>query len=200
LHRRRAELSAPSPAHVTLRVRRGVPNLRSRRLVQEFRRSLQVGCERDGFRVLHYSIQRDHAHFVVEADSREALASGMKSIGARLARAVNRIFGRVGAVLDGRYHLRVLATPREVRSAFAYVLLNARKHWRQRYGEAPPVRLDAASSARWFDGWRDREAANDASHDAWPERPEVATARTWLARVGWRQYGLIDPSEVPGRA
>jgi hypothetical protein len=34
-----------------------------------------------------------------------------------------------GPVLHGRYHLRVLRTPREVRNALAYVLLNARKHW-----------------------------------------------------------------------
>ena len=32
----------------------------------------------------------------------------------------------------GRYHLRMLITPHEVRNALAYVLLNARKHWRQR--------------------------------------------------------------------
>jgi putative transposase len=197
LHRRRAELPTPRPAHVTLRVRRGVPSLRSQRLVQEFRRSLQSGCERDDFRVLHYSLQRDHAHFVVEADSREALACGMKSIGARLARAVNRVFRRAGAVLDGRYHLRLLGTPREVRAALAYVLLNARKHWRQRHGEAPPVRLDAASSARWFDGWINRGTWSDDSRDT---GPEVATARTWLARIGWRRHGLVDPSEVPGGA
>jgi hypothetical protein len=68
----------------------------------------------------------------------------MKSIAARLARAVNRVFRRSGPVLIGRYHLRALRTSREVRNALAYVLLNVRKHWRQRYGTLPPVRLDAA--------------------------------------------------------
>ncbi|MBM4269882.1 MAG: hypothetical protein FJ144_25320 [Deltaproteobacteria bacterium] len=194
LHRSRSELSSPCPAHVTLRVRRGVPSLRSVRLVHEFRQSLRVACERGDFRVLHYSIQCDHAHFLVEAESRDALARGMKSIGARLARAVNRTFRRVGAVLDGRYHLHLLRTPREVRSALAYVLLNARKHWRQRFGCAPPVRPDAASSARWFEGWRDCSPTCESSG----EPPEVAGARTWLARVGWRRHGLVDPSEIPG--
>ncbi|MBM4265261.1 MAG: hypothetical protein FJ144_01390 [Deltaproteobacteria bacterium] len=80
-----------------------------------------VACERGDFRVLHYSLQRDHVHLLVEAESRSALARGMKSIGARLARAVNRVFRLRGAVLDGRHHLRVLRTPREVRSALACV-------------------------------------------------------------------------------
>jgi REP element-mobilizing transposase RayT len=184
---------------VTVRVRSGVPNLRSRRLVREFRGSLRAACERGDFRVLHYSIQRDHAHFLVEAESRAALARGMKSIGAKLARAVNRTFQRVGAVLDGRYHLHLLRTPREVRAALAYVLLNVRKHWRRRFGWIPPVRLDAASSARWFDGWRSWVASGSCAYPD-EEPPEVAQATTWLARVGWRRHGLIDPPEVPGPA
>jgi REP element-mobilizing transposase RayT len=96
--------------------------------MHEVRRSLAAACERGEFRVAHYSIQRDHAHLIVEARGREALARGMKSIAARLARAVNRVFSRSGPVLDGRFHHRVLRTPREVRNALAYVLLNARRH------------------------------------------------------------------------
>ncbi|MBM4268855.1 MAG: hypothetical protein FJ144_19945 [Deltaproteobacteria bacterium] len=197
-HRRRCEHSAPSPAHVTLRMQRGVPSLRTRRFVHEFRRTLGGACERGEFRVLHYSLQRDHVHLIVEAESRRALTRGMKSIGARLARAVNRIFQRTGTVLDGRYHLHLLRTPREVRAALAYVLLNARKHWHQRFGCLPPVRLDDASSARWFDGWNADRGSSEAHQPFDP--PEIARARTWLARVGWRRHGLIDPSEVPGHA
>ena len=69
---------------------------------------------------------------VVEGDGKEALARGMKAVAARFARAVNRSFKRKGPVLLGRYHLRLLRTPPEVRNALAYVLLNVRKHWRQR--------------------------------------------------------------------
>ena len=52
----------------------------------------------------------------------------MKAIGARVARAVNRIGNRAGRVLADRYHARLLPTPREVRNALRYVLLNARRH------------------------------------------------------------------------
>jgi hypothetical protein len=122
----------------------------------------------------------------------------MKAISARVARAAQRAFGLSGPVLHGRYHLRVLRTPREVRSALSYVLLNARKHWRERHGSAPPVLLDAASSGRWFDGWR-RAPASRVPPSKAPEPPEVAPPRTWLLTLGWRRHGLVDPAEVPGR-
>src|SRR5687768_327235 len=153
-HVRRPRVPRGSPAHVTVRVCRGVPSLRNRGFIRNLQATLRRGCERGEFRVCHYSIQRDRVHLVVEAAGKEALARGMKSVGIRLARTVNRVFGRKGPVLFGRYHLRVLRTPREVRHALAYVLLNARKHWRQRTGSNPPVVLDIASSGAWFDGWK----------------------------------------------
>jgi hypothetical protein len=137
---------------------------------------------------------------IVEAHGRETLARGMKSVAARLARAVNRVFSRSGSVLDGRFHHRVLRTPREVRNALAYVLLNARRHFAKRSGgRRPPVRLDPASSARWFDGWQRAWRVRLGPPEEGPGAPcEVAAARTWLLRVGWRKHGLVDPSEVPG--
>ena len=84
------------PAHVTLRVLKGIPSLRTRSFVREFQASLAKACSRSGFRVVHYAIQTNHVHLIVEAIGKRALASGMKSIGARFARAVNRIFERSG--------------------------------------------------------------------------------------------------------
>ena len=185
---------------MTLRVRAGVPSLRTVAIVRAFRRSLTRACERGEFRVVHYALQGDHAHLIVEASSKRALANGMNSIGARLARAVNRATGRRGPVLDGRYHGRVLGTPREVRRALEYVLLNARRHLlksRRSPSAGSRARFDPASSACWFDGWRP-EAARELPEAR--SAPEVARPRTWLLRVGWRRHGLIDPGEVPGGA
>ena len=198
LHREREPVPGNCPGHVTLRVKKGLPSLREGRFVREFRRSLAEACERGEFRVNHYSLQGDHAHLIVEARGKDALARGMKSIAARLARALNRVSGRSGPVLDGRYHHRSLRSPREVRRALAYVLLNARRHLqkqRRNAISAGRALADPASSARWFDGWR-REVASRTLEPAMPR--EVARARTWLLRVGWRRHGLVDPSEVPG--
>ncbi|HEX7036726.1 MAG TPA: hypothetical protein VF210_13185, partial [Pseudomonadales bacterium] len=135
--------------------------------------------------------------FLIEAQGKRALACGMKSLAARVARCVNRVFSRRGSVLDGRYHHRLLRTPRQVRHALGYVLLNARHHYFERHRKAPPVvRLDPASSAVWFEGWKRRQS----NHEPIPARTrEVAPAMTWLLTEGWRRHRLIDPAEIPGR-
>ena len=185
------------PVLVTLRVLDDVPGLRCARFLREFRKTLRKGARRPGFRVVHYSIQDDHAHFLVEAQGKVCLANGMKSLGARFARCVNRVFERAGRVLADRFHHVVKRTPTEVRRALAYVLLNVRKHFWQRRRREPPVVLDGASSGLWFDGWKGR--APPAGRYADPGREcEVAPARSWLLTRGWRRIGLIDPAEVPG--
>lgn len=191
-HRLRAALESRFPCHVTLKVRSGLPSLRGMKLVRELERTFARAYARNGFRVAQYSIQSDHVHLIVEAADKQRLACGMKSIGARGARAVNRVFERRGPVLADRFHLHVLRTPREVRRALAYVLLNARRHL-AKLGRLVPSStcIDPASSGRWFDGWRSRvPPARDP--------PAVATARTWLLRVGWRRHGLVSWDEVPG--
>jgi REP element-mobilizing transposase RayT len=194
-HRRRAPLAARHPCHVTLKVRRDLPSLRCERFVTELERSWRAACERGRFRLVHYSIQADHAHLIVEAASAHDLACGLKAVAARLARAANRVFRRAGRVLADRAHVRVLRTPREVRHAIAYVLLNARRHAAKagRQLRAWIARVDPASSGRWFDGWRTPQPrARDA--------PAAAPPRTWLLAVGWRRHRLLDPGEVPGGA
>ncbi len=189
------------PAHVTLRLRRDVPSLRTVRIVHEIERSFAAGCERPGFRLVQYSLQGNHAHLIVEARDRVALGRGMKAIGARLARAVNRLARRSGRVLAERYQVRLLPTPREVRNALRCVLLNARRHAAAAGAKIKgALRLDPASSARWFDGWKREKLKEVVREDSRVDldRPPVARARTWLLTVGWRRYGLLDPADLPG--
>ena len=121
---------------------------------------------RPDFRLVHYSLQGNHLHALVEAGDRDALGRGMKALGIRFAKAVNRALRRRGPVVSDRYHAVVLRAPAQVRSAIRYVLLNARRHAAQgRRKLSARVRLDPASSARWFNGWswrpRDQEELPD---------------------------------------
>ena len=186
-HLLRGHVSRHEPCHVTLRMRRGLPSLRDGRVVREVQRSFAKAAEQRSFRVVHFSLQRDHVHLLVEANGPEALGRGMMSIGARIARAVHRAFGLRGPVLAERYHHRVLRTPREVRNALVYVLNNVRKHALARISSTA---FDPASSGGWFDGW-----SRQVTPRVGP-RP-VAAASSWLLRVGWRRHGSIDPSETP---
>jgi hypothetical protein len=140
---------------------------------------------RDGFRVLHYSLQSDHVHLLVEADVPTRFVRAVQGLAIRVAKAVNRALGRHGRVWADRFHSHVLRTPREVRNALVYVLNNFRKHFRRSTG------LDPFSSARWFDGWSTSPTIIGGA------TAPVGVPRTWLARVGWRRLGLLDVDEAP---
>ena len=182
-HRRRVPHDRRCPAHVTLRASSDVLSLRAGRIFNTVRDAL-AAASGPRFRVLHFSVQADHLHLVVEADGPTAFERGVRGLAIRVAKAVNRVLGRRGNVWSDRYHGRLLRTPREVRNALVYVLNNFRKHIRGARG------LDPRSSARWFDGWR-------RWHAGMIEPSPVARAGTWLARVGWRRHGLVDADECP---
>ncbi|HXU82441.1 MAG TPA: transposase [Polyangia bacterium] len=169
---------------VTLRARTEVDYLRRGDALAAMERALSR-ANKAWFRIFAWSVQTDHVHLVVEADSRLALIRGVQGLAVRCAKAVNKALGRKGAVWDHRYHARRLKTPSEVRAALVYVLLNFRKHLRAAPG------IDPCSSGPWFEGWTLRPRPP-------PGPPPVAPARTWLAREGWlRAGGPIDPSESP---
>ncbi len=186
-HRSRPRLASRHPCHVTLRVREGAPSLRASAFVRAFEDTLARGCDRGEFRLVHYALVRDHAHLIVEAKDQHALGRGMKSLSKRMVWAMRRAFGWRGGLLADRYHMRVLKTPREVRSAIRYVLLNAARHRRAALPALDP------SSGRWFDGWKRGTARLERLMRVRP----VANAHSWLLREGWRRHGLLDPLDVP---
>ena len=124
LHRRRQCITRRTPAHVTLRVHRELVSLRTQGRAKVVRAAIAAVCARDGLRVIDWSIQGNHVHLVVEADDNAMLSRGMQGLCIRVARGLNRLAGRKGAVFTERYHLRLLCTPTEVRNARAYVLNN----------------------------------------------------------------------------
>ncbi|HJQ84995.1 MAG TPA: transposase [Candidatus Binatia bacterium] len=171
------------PVHVTLRAGAAIRCLRAPRVYPLLRIGLGR-ASRERFRVLQFTVQDDHVHLIVEADDSAAFVRGLRGLTIRLAKAVNRALGRRGAVWADRFHARALATPRAVRHALVYVLMNWRKH------RGADAAIDPCSSGAWFRGWRE-------PIDPVPERAPVVAARTWLAAIGWRRHGLIALTERP---
>jgi len=128
-HLTRPALAARFPVLVTWRMDRAVWNLRSRRCFGAMQRAMYRGALRFGFRLVHYAVLGNHMHMIVEAPDRVALARGMKGLGVRIARALNRVMGRHGRVIGERYHARILRTPTEVQHARRYLLTNAHHHY-----------------------------------------------------------------------
>ena len=182
--------------------------MRGFRVYPAVRLALCAARERLGARIVHFSIQRDHIHLIVEARDQIALGRAMKGFGVRVARRLNRLASRSGRVVADRYHARYLRTPTEVRAALIYVLQNGVKHARDegRIARGQGVWIDPHSSAAFFDGWHPscrrwipaRDAPAHPLHSWGQPAMPVAAPRTWLARVGWlRGGGPIDAHEVP---
>jgi hypothetical protein len=69
-HRKRQDLAARFPVHVTARVRAGLPSLRGQLEQTVLLGAFRAGCERFGFRLVHFAVLRNHVHYVVEAGGR----------------------------------------------------------------------------------------------------------------------------------
>jgi REP element-mobilizing transposase RayT len=176
--------------HVVLRVRRGLPWLRTPRTYRVLERALRAGKERRGFALVQFSVQGDHLHLLVEADGKQALARGMQGLAIRMAKSLNRFWRRRGgSVFAERYFARAVQTAREIKRALAYVLNNARKHGVWTSPSAP----DPFSSGRWYSGWFE-----DVRNFCRPLRaPPVVPARDlYLSMPSFRCLSL---SFVPGR-
>ena len=146
-HDGREPVRASYPVHVTLRMADHVWNLRSERSFRIVDAALRAVRARRDFRVVHFSVQGNHVHLIVEAGGTPAMVNGMRALSIRLARRLNAMMGRNGPVFSARYHAHVLKTPAEVRNAVRYVIGNFASHAARR-GERVPARyVDRFSSA-----------------------------------------------------
>jgi hypothetical protein len=181
---------------VTIRATPGLPSFRSPRVFGALRRAI-ARASVDRFRVIHFSIQQDHGHFIVEGDEPRRARGGMHGLAIRLALAVNRVLGRKGKVVGDRFHSRPLTTPRQMRTSMVYVLLNFRKHLRA------PACIDPRTSGPHFSGWQRAGGTAAAAGVAPATRvapatgtapvtgvaPVTALPSTWMARIGWLRAG-----------
>jgi REP element-mobilizing transposase RayT len=185
------------PVHVTARAVRSSPNLRAQSIFAALRAIFARSSEK-GFRLLHFSVQGNHLHFIAEADDGVAFARGVQRLLSRAAMAVNALAHRSGKLWGDRHHREPLTTPSQVRNAYVYVLFNDRKH--ELTSNAPStyamIAIDGCSSTFWLDGWSPHAAPSPETIAAGGPSI-VASPTTWLARRGWKTRGLLRADEVP---
>ena len=158
--------------HVTARLRAEVWNLRTHRCFRALHRAFARGCERFGFRLIHFSVQGNHIHMIAEAPDPQALGRAMKGLEVRMARALNKVMRRRGPVFADRYHAHLLTSPGEAARAVRYVLDNWRIH-AAREGRPVPEGPDPWCS----ESWRDHSP------------PLVREPRWWMLRAGLELAG-----------
>jgi putative transposase len=199
-HRVRGVHRRAIPVHVTVRC--AVRALRSQHVFPTVRGVIARANRRNRgqFRIVEFSVQADHLHLIAEAEDRRALSRGMRGFSVSLARQVNRLLFRRGAVVADRWHEHTLTTPRAVRHALVYVFGNSQKHGERADG------IDPMSSAPYFRGFRGLARAaplelesrwtphfdpsdrwlHEFNHERGFASP-VAAARCWLLSIGWQR-------------
>jgi REP element-mobilizing transposase RayT len=168
------------------------PSFRSQRAHAAIVRKIRH-LSRRGVRVIHYCIQHDHLHLMVEADDRTKLARSMQLLFSRVAFDVNRIAARSGSLFRDRHHRHELKTPSEVRRALVYIFFNTRKHDPEILGMEEMVNwIDECTSAIWFNDWSPSQRPPDDEVERKRKRAgtsPLTNPRTWLARIGWQRAG-----------
>jgi hypothetical protein len=187
---------------VTLKVEAGLWSLRGSRVFRAVHSALCGGNLREGFRLVQYSVQRNHFHLIPEARSTGDLSRGMQGLAIRLARALNRTMRRTGRVFTDRYRSRLLTDPLDARNTLRYVLNNARRHVRC-VTRNHTRWTDPCSSAPWFRHWSIppdvADFAPDPRHRGLLALGSAAVPpRTALLAWGWSRAGPIELLHVPG--
>ena len=185
-----------------MRARAGLRTFRCQRVLFAFARAIARANQRSlrpgQYRIVHFSIQGNHVHLLVEAEDRDALRSGSQGLAIRFARAFNHVFERSGNVWAERHDRRAIRSPRQLRNVLVYILQNHRKH---SPSKETAVSLDPCSSAIWFGGFSRAgpELEALAGSPIGRVRRCVVAPKTWLLADGWRLRGggPIHPREAP---
>ena len=195
---------ARHPVHVSMRRTKLAPSLRNERVYRAILEQL-ARAKRQRVRVVHFSVQHDHLHLIVEGQDRLDLSNQMCKLFSRIARAVNSIAKRRGCLFRDRHHRRELASPTQTRNALVYVLFNDRKHEAQGGGpisERMLHELDDRTSVGWIPlaDWAESarpppdtlarlRARNLVTATGAGSETPISTAGTWLAQRGWFEHG-----------
>src|SRR5665213_2046977 len=181
-HLKREKIDIRKPIHITLTFNK--VNLRNRATLNAFRHAVSE-AKRFCLYVVHYSIQIDHIHLIIEAKDNKSLTTGMKSLCGRFGKIIRAAMGGSGPVFKERFHIHVLKTPTEMKRALKYVLTNTAKHMKV------IEHIDGFSTGLAFKEWRPllgrsySDIVDDVIKNFATTYSELSPPQSWLARVGW---------------
>lgn len=125
-HRIREKVSGRTPLHVNFKYRSSIRNKQTLRLLKRAIHNARL----QGLKIIHFSLQSNHVHLIIEADTNSTLSRGMRSLTITMAKGL-----RLGSIQIARYHLHVLRTLKETRNAVHYVLFNQQRHDKKKNSE-----------------------------------------------------------------
>ena len=126
-HIARDEFNRLTVLHLTVKIDRAKAGLKNKQTLKLLWHAIKK-ARLKGLKIIHYTLEFDHIHLLVEADNKAIVGTGMQSFGISLSKGINKIKGLSGQVFKTRYHFRKLKTPTEVKNVIHYILGNSIKH------------------------------------------------------------------------
>jgi REP element-mobilizing transposase RayT len=126
-HISRDPIKRITPLHLTIKIESKKAGIKNKNILTALHHSIKK-ARILGLRILHYTLEFDHVHLLVEADNNERLGRGMQSFGISFSKGINKIKQMKGRVFKTRYHFRKLKTLTEIKNVLKYILRNGIKH------------------------------------------------------------------------
>lgn len=149
-HRVREKVNHRTPLHINFKFK---AYIRNKQCLKLLKRAILNG-RKHGLSIIHFSLQTNHIHLIVEAPTNEILTKGMRSLTVTFAKGLHK-----GKVQIERYHLHVLRSIKETKNAVFYVLFNKQKHEKGTYSKIDGYSsiLYAKKGLQWIQDFAKKE-------------------------------------------
>ena len=128
-HIKREIIHRPTSLHLTIKVRENKADIKSKRILKALHHAI-LRARLKGLRIIHYTLEYNHVHLLVEASENKILQRGMLALGISFSKAINKFKCLKGAVYKHRYHFRKINSSRELKNVLHYIFHNGIHHKR----------------------------------------------------------------------
>ncbi len=126
-HTKRLTFHRTTALHLTIKINKENSGLKTIEIAKKIKASFKK-LYSNSVNLVHFTIEYDHIHLLVEAKSHLHLGKAMQSFGISLAKKLNYHRKKVGTVYKHRYHQRILKTKTEIKNVINYIFQNGKKH------------------------------------------------------------------------
>lgn len=128
-HIKRERINKPTSMHITIKVRENKADIKSKRILKALHRVI-FRARLKGIKIIHYTLEYNHVHLLVEAGDHRIMHQGMQGFGISFAKAINKLKTRKGGVYKHRHHLRKINSARDLKNVLHYIFNNRKHHKR----------------------------------------------------------------------
>ena len=128
-HIERDEIFRPTSLHLTIKVRENKADIKSKQVLRALHHAI-MRARYKGLKIVHYTLEHNHIHLLVEAADKRIVHLGMQALGISLSKRINKIKCAKGTVYKHRYHLGKITSPRELKNVLHYIFNNGIHHSR----------------------------------------------------------------------